>query len=81
MVVREKFIFNKTYEKVGVASSHFSSHCNAVDLLVVVVCVRTSLARRSKVSELGLFTGRWFKKYFSAWRPSLLGITVYKIII
>ena len=37
MVVREKFIFNKTYEKVGVARSHFSSHCNAVDLLVVVV--------------------------------------------
>ena len=37
MVVREKFIFNKTYEKVGVARSHFSSHCNAVDLFVVVV--------------------------------------------
>ena len=26
VVVREKFIFNKTYEKVGVARSHFSSH-------------------------------------------------------
>ena len=26
-------------------------------------------------------TGRWFKKYFSAWRPSLLGITVYKDVI
>ena len=37
VVVREKFIFNKTYEKVAVARSHFSSHCNAVDFLVVVV--------------------------------------------
>ena len=43
--------------------------------------MRTSSARRSKVSELGLLTGRWFKKYFSAWRPSLLGITVYKDVI
>ena len=39
VVVREKrkFIFNKTYEKVGVARSYFSSHCNSVDLFVVVV--------------------------------------------
>ena len=37
MVVKEKIIFNKTYEMIGVARSHFSSHCNAVDLLVVVV--------------------------------------------
>ena len=43
--------------------------------------MRTSSARRSKVSELGLLTGLWFKKYFSAWRPSLLGITVYKDVI
>ena len=43
MVVREKIIFNKTYEKVGVARSHFSSHCNAVDLLVVVVNLRLAL--------------------------------------
>ena len=43
--------------------------------------MRTSSARRSKVSELRLLTGRWFKKYFSAWRPSLLGITVYKDVI
>ena len=43
--------------------------------------MRTNSARRSKVFELGLLTGRWIKKYFSAWRPSLLGITVYKDVI
>lgn len=32
----------------------------------------------SKVFELGSPTGRWFKKYFSACRPSLSGISVYK---
>ena len=42
--------------------------------------MRTSSAR-SKVSELGFSTGRWFIKYLSAWRPSLLGITVYKDIM
>ena len=26
-------------------------------------------------------TGRCFKKYFRAWRPSLLGIKVYKDVI
>ena len=34
-----------------------------------------------KVSKHGPLTGRWFKKYFSAWRRSLLGITVYKDVI
>ena len=43
--------------------------------------MRTNSARRSKVFELGLLTGHWIKKYFSAWRPSLLGITVYKYVI
>ena len=38
--------------------------------------MRTSSARRSKVSEFGFLTGSWFKKDLSAWRPSLLGITV-----
>ena len=37
--------------------------------------------RRSKVSELGFLTGRWFKKHLSAWRPSFLGITVYKDVM
>ena len=40
--------------------------------------MRTNSARRSKVSELGFSIGRLLKKYLSAWRPSLLGITVYK---
>ena len=43
MVVREKIVFNKTYEKVGVARSHFRSHCNAVDLFVVVVAKRKAV--------------------------------------
>ena len=37
MVVGEKFIFDIAYEKVGVARFHFGSHCNTVDLFVVVV--------------------------------------------
>ena len=37
MVVNEKFIFDITYEEVGVARSHFGSHCNTVDLFAVVV--------------------------------------------
>ena len=41
--------------------------------------MRTSSARRRRVSELGFVRGRWFKKYLTAWRPSLLGITVPKI--
>ena len=43
--------------------------------------MRTNSARRSKVSELGFLIGRWLKKYLSAWRPSLLGITVYKDVM
>ena len=64
MVVREKFVFDEAYEEVGVARSHFGSHCNTVDLFVVVVTKRktveceNSSARRSKVSELGFLIGR-----------------------
>ena len=67
MVVGEKFVFDEAYEEVGVARSHFGSHCNTVDLFVVVatnyanekqLSVRTSSARRSKVSELGFLIGR-----------------------
>ena len=64
MVVGEKFVFYEAYEEVGIARSHFGSHCNTVDLLVVVVTkrkqlsVRTNSARRSKVSELGFLIGR-----------------------
>ena len=39
MVVGEKFVFYEAYEDIGVARSHFGSHCNTVDLLVVVVVV------------------------------------------
>ena len=40
MVVGEKFVFYEAYEEVGVARSHFGSHCNTVDLFVVVVTKR-----------------------------------------
>ena len=43
--------------------------------------MRTRSARRSKVSELGVLIGRWLRKYLSAWRPSLLGITVYRDVM
>ena len=41
MVVGEKFVFCEAYEKVGVARSYFGSHCNTVNLFVVVVTKRT----------------------------------------
>ena len=47
--------------EVGVARSHFGSHCKTVDLFVVVV---TSSARRSKVSDLGFFDSALIKKVF-----------------
>ena len=37
VVVGEKVVFDVAYEEVGVARSHFGSHCNSVDLFVVVV--------------------------------------------
>ena len=42
--------------------------------------MRASSNRRNKVSELGFLIGRCLKKYL-AWRPSLLGITVYKDVM
>ena len=33
----EKLIFDVTYEKIGVARSHFATHSDAVDLFVVRV--------------------------------------------
>ena len=32
----EKLVFNKTYEKIGVAGSHFGTHGYAISLFVVV---------------------------------------------
>ena len=44
MVVEEKFILYEANEEVGVARSHFGSHCNAVDLFVVVVTKRETVS-------------------------------------
>ena len=40
MVAGEKFVFDVAYEEVGLARSHFGSHCNTVDLFLVVVTKR-----------------------------------------
>ena len=40
LVVGEKFVFDEAYEEVGVPRSHFGSHCNTVDLFLVVVTKR-----------------------------------------
>ena len=37
VVVGEKIVFYEAYEEVGAARSHFGSHCNTVDLFVVVI--------------------------------------------
>ena len=36
MVLAKKFMFDKTYKKIGVAGSHFSTHGHAISLFVVV---------------------------------------------
>ena len=43
--------------------------------------VKTSSAKRSSVSVEGSLTVRWSKKYLSAKRPSLFGITVYREVM
>ena len=48
MVAGEKFVFDVAYEEVGVARSLFRSHCNTVDLFVVVV---TKLKRKTAECE------------------------------
>ena len=50
MVVGEKFVFDEAYEKVGVARSHFGSHCNTVDLFVIVVTKRKTLKCENQFS-------------------------------
>ena len=68
MVVGEKFLFYEAYEEVGVARSHFGSHCNTVDLFVVVVTnekqlsVRTSSARPQLVEGNGYETRQTSKE-------------------
>ena len=51
MVVGEKFVFYEAYEEVGVARSHFGSHCNTVDLFVVVVVVKARRLQSLAVPE------------------------------
>ena len=36
VVLTEKLMFDKTYEKIGVAGSHFSAHGHAISLFVIV---------------------------------------------
>ena len=36
MVLTKKLIFDKTYEKIGVAGSHFSTHSHVISLFVIV---------------------------------------------
>ena len=36
----QKLVFDKTYEKIGVAGSHFSTHDHSISLFVVVVLER-----------------------------------------
>ena len=69
-VVGEKFVFHEAYKEVGVARSHFSSHCKTLDLFVVVVA---SSARQSKVSELGFFDSTLIKKVFECLEAFTVG--------
>ena len=58
----EKLVFSETYEKIGVAGSHFGTHGHTIDLFIINVGewkqfnVNTISARRSSVSELGSLT-------------------------
>ena len=36
VVLTEKLVFDKIYEKIGVADSHFNTHGDAISLFVVV---------------------------------------------
>ena len=36
VVLTKKLIFDKTYKKIGLAGSHFSTHGHAISLFVVV---------------------------------------------
>ena len=50
MVIGEKVVFDEAYEEVGVAGSHFGSHCNTVDLFVVVVTKRKTVECENQFS-------------------------------
>ena len=36
LVLTKKLMFDKTYKKIGIAGSHFSTHGHAISLFVVV---------------------------------------------
>ena len=50
MAVGEQFVFDEAYQEVGVARSHFSSHCNTVDLFVVVITKRKTVECENQFS-------------------------------
>ena len=50
VVVGEKFVFYEAYEEVGVARSHFGSHCNTVDLFVEIVTKRKTVECENQFS-------------------------------
>lgn len=50
MVIGEKVVFDEAYEEVGEAGSHFGSHCNTVDLFVVVVTKRKTVECENQFS-------------------------------
>ena len=51
MVAGEKIVFDEAYEEVGVAKSHFGSHCNTVDLFVVVFTKRRTVECENQFSK------------------------------
>ena len=49
-LIKVEFVFYEAYEEVGVARSHFGSHCNTVDLFVVVVTKRKTVECENQFS-------------------------------
>ena len=43
MVLTEKLVFDKTFEKIGVAESHLSTHGDAICLFAVVATERKAI--------------------------------------
>ena len=50
---QKKLVFGKTYEKIGVAGSHFSTHDHSISLFVVVVLERIYRWNRWTTSRPG----------------------------
>ena len=43
VVLTKKLMFDKTYEKIGVAGSHFSTHGHAISLFVLVTAEQKAI--------------------------------------